>query len=172
MNKTVEKLHKNNCMSEVYFEQCCFKNTKKRKLLMKDALPTLFDIQNPPLSTTTIKRAPVSTSREDLPSSSCLSHSLEQQESTLNNEFESDEERQTLKRKLNGEGTKTSRLRKRMRLLNEKESLTKQPLSESDIGLQFPTQSPRKYLLDAACNFVCTQLHKNRLPKRGRKWTH
>ncbi|GFN82568.1 transposable element p transposase [Plakobranchus ocellatus] len=59
-----------------------------------------------------------------------------------------------------------------MRLSNEKESLTKQPMSESDIDLQFLTQSLRKYLPDAACKFVCTQIRMNRLPKRGRKWIH
>ncbi|GFO45112.1 transposable element p transposase [Plakobranchus ocellatus] len=58
-----------------------------------------------------------------------------------------------------------------MRLSNENESLTND-LCQSRILTSSSSHSLRKYLPNAACKFVCTQIRMNRLPKRGRKWTH
>ncbi|GFO18981.1 hypothetical protein PoB_004548600 [Plakobranchus ocellatus] len=58
-NKSAEALHKDNGLCEEHFESSCFRLTALcNKQLLKTAVPTIFDVQNPPLQKTPSRAPP------------------------------------------------------------------------------------------------------------------
>ncbi|GFS00835.1 transposable element P transposase [Elysia marginata] len=160
----------------------------KRKLLTKTAVPTLFNIPNPPAKRTpsrasTKKCLPISVKKPLPPSESSSplapstsSSSSPASSSTLNSvETPESPRKKSLKRKLQQERTKTSRLRKKVKLMESSGSSNTELETLHNAGtsdLDTLKNLLSKYLSPAAYNFVMTQVRVAGLLKYARRWTN
>ena len=113
-------------MCELHFETKCFKETKgKRKLLKKDAVPSMFAIPNPPPKQTPSRPPPKERTTPTLPSATSSRTETDTQGNYVD-EKEIDEqknddgiqqENNSLKRKLFAERTKICRLKKKIKTM-------------------------------------------------------
>ena len=166
-------------MCEEHFEACCFRQTK-RKLLTKTAVPTLFNIPNPPPQKTSARPSPkkrlsvpVPQDRSPPPclsSSSSTSFTMNSVDIDL---IETPQEK-SLKRKLQNERAKTSRLRKKMKLVDNSNSNDCVETVSADQQSDFDSLKPllSKYLSPEACDFILTQVRVAGLSKHARRWTY
>ena len=167
--KPAEKLWGNNTMCEYHFEPICFRKTKalKRKLLTKDAVPTIFNgITNAPpkLQVSRPKTERQYVQRQSATTPSC-SDSLEVEIMPETPQMK------YLKRKLSCERSKSNRLRKKITRLSEDSPSGTLQLIRPDQELTFLQETLGKHLPAKASNFVLTQIRISKLPKYGRRWT-
>ena len=160
-------------MCEKHFEPVCFRKTK-RKLLTKNAVPTIFEgIANTPPR---LQISRPKTERQYVPPQSS-SRSLCTTSSTTDSlpleTIPESPQMKCLKRKLSCERSRLYRLRRKVRKLSETpvSSTASSNLIQPDQELNFLKETLGKHLPNKASNFVLTQIRISKLPKHGRRWT-
>lgn len=163
-------------MCEEHFETSCYRKTKVRKLLLPDAVPTKINVSNPPDPKTSTRRPPknrstplecpsqVQTTVLSVPSTSLANISIGPETSFA------DEKTTSLKRKLQNERSRTSRLRKKIKLQDNLQDEAKELTEDNE--LDKVEEILKKYLPDETSSFVLTQLRVAQLPSRARRWTY
>ncbi|GFN73812.1 THAP domain-containing protein 1 [Plakobranchus ocellatus] len=181
LSTPVEALSKAYYLCAEHFEPSCFTEAspnRKRTRLTKLADPTIFNIPNPPPQLSSSRpppkqRAPIAvatstpvTNKLKSSSTTCPSTSTVCNEDALNLSCKS------MKRKLEQERVKTSRLRKRLRIscdqAPQNETNTQSSTAVQDDAIQNLLE---KHLPEAAVQFILTQIRISKLHANGRRWT-
>ncbi|GFS16522.1 protein-kinase, interferon-inducible double stranded RNA-dependent inhibitor, repressor of (P58 repressor) b [Elysia marginata] len=128
--KSFEHLHKNNYLCAEHFEPCCFSKTAtSRARLINGAVPTIFNVPNPPPKLTPSQPPPKVRNDDDLfdvpPTSSTQQYSPPPIPDSKSTPSFHEEDRESLKRKLCAERAKNWRLKKKLKLCHENTSTRK-----------------------------------------------
>lgn len=166
---SVDQLYKNYCFCSEHFEESQFMNKERRKLIW-NAVPTLFNVPNPP-QTIEKKRRPInystptstepvakkqkaSTSSEPIPENDTQDQSLATNNSPR---------KKSMRRKIKQQQTTIWRLKK---AAAKRETNRKKGKKDIEIIVN----QVREYLPENTTNFIRTQMEMSTRSAKGRRW--